>query len=299
MKDQGVPIRVVARRTGLSPHVIRVWERRYKALQPTRTETNRRLYSAEDVEKLNLLQAAISSGHSIGRIAALPVDELRQIVTAETARTHSDRAGSRYLETCMDAVRLLDERKFESELRRAGVVLGHIGVMQRVIAPLLEQIGELWRDGDLRVAHEHMASAVIRSILSSIRDVPELSETAPRIVVTTPSGHLHEFGAMLAANTAASEGWHVVYLGPNLPASEIAGAAFEVKARVVALSLIHPPDDTRVTAELRELRKGIGSDIGIVVGGRSSASYSDVLRDMDAVRVEDLSSFRSALEKWR
>lgn len=299
MKHEGFPIRVVARRTGLSPHVIRVWERRYKAVQPTRSETNRRLYSVEDVEKLNLLQSAISSGHSIGRIAALPVDELRQIVTVETSRTHPDRASARYLEACMDAVRLLDERKFESELRRAGLLLGQIGVMQRVIAPLLEQIGELWREGDLRVAHEHMASAVIRSILSSIRDGSELSETAPRIIVTTPVGHIHEFGALLAANTAGSEGWHVVYLGPNLPAGEIAGAALEVGAKVVALSLIHPPNDARVAAELRELRKGLGSDIAIVIGGRASASYSDALRDVGAVRVEDLSAFRSALEKLR
>lgn len=287
--------------------MIRVWERRYKVVQPMRSKTNRRLYSSRDIEKLNLLQSAIASGHSIGQLASLSMDELRRMVATEAPASRlGSEAGekpvsgsSRFLESCMEAVKRLDERMFESELRRAGVALGQVGLMQKVIAPLLGRIGELWRSGDLRVAHEHMASAVIRSILGSMRESFDSPESAAKIVVATPAGHLHEFGALLAANAASSEGWGVTYLGPNLPAPEIAGAALQSRARAVALSLIYPPGDERVSAELKELRKGLGTEIVIIAGGRASGSYADVLREIGAIRVEDLGAFRSALEGIR
>ena len=74
------PIKIVANKTGLSMHVIRVWEKRYNAVTPERTETNRRLYSTEDILKLQLLSKSIESGHTIGSIAQLNLSELRGLV---------------------------------------------------------------------------------------------------------------------------------------------------------------------------------------------------------------------------
>ena len=63
--DRGHSIKIVAQRTGLSSHVIRVWERRYDAVSPRRTETNRRLYSDGDIERLKLLGEATEIGHTL------------------------------------------------------------------------------------------------------------------------------------------------------------------------------------------------------------------------------------------
>ena len=79
------PIRVVAKRTGLSPHVIRAWEKRYEAVRPTRTPTGRRVYSNEDLERLMLLRQATLLGRSIGQIAKVPTEELRAIVEEDEA----------------------------------------------------------------------------------------------------------------------------------------------------------------------------------------------------------------------
>jgi DNA-binding transcriptional MerR regulator/methylmalonyl-CoA mutase cobalamin-binding subunit len=302
-RRNSLPIRVVSRKTGLSPHVIRAWERRYNAVVPVRSQTNRRLYSEADVEKLNLLQSAISSGHSIGRIASLPVDEIRRLIVAEPpqAAVAEERrvAGvSRHLESCIEAVKQLDETRLEAELGRAGVALGQVGLTQQVIAPLLDCIGNLWRDGELRVAQEHMASAAIRSVLGVMRESFETGG-APRIIVTTPAGHLHEFGALLAANAATWEGWRVTYLGPNLPSAEIAGAVLESGARAVALSLVYPARDSRVVHELKELRRLLGNGVTVLVGGRASGSYAETLQEIAAIRAEDLNVFRSELDSIR
>lgn len=306
MKSEGFPIRVVARRTGLSPHVIRAWERRYKVVEPLRSGTNRRVYSPADVEKLNLLQAAILSGHNIGRLATLTLEELRRMVATDRSedalpegRPTSDAGKSKYVEACLSAVQTLDERQLESELARANLALGHVGLTQKIIAPLLDRIGELWRSGDLPVAHEHMASSVIRSTLGAMREGFDSPESSARIVVTTPAGQLHEFGALLAGSAASSEGWRVTYLGPNLPAAEIAGAARASGAKAVALSVIYPPNDPRLSVELKDLRRLLGSDVALIIGGRAARSYSSVMKEIGAIHIEDLSAFRSQLERLR
>ena len=105
------PIRVVARRTGLSTHLIRMWERRYGAVEPKRTDTNRRLYSDEDIERLTLLRRATLDGESIGQIAGLGTEELKALVRTSApsqstgpVRTADENAVDYHLERCLEIV---------------------------------------------------------------------------------------------------------------------------------------------------------------------------------------------------
>ena len=79
-------INIAAKRSGLTPHVIRVWEKRYNAVTPVRTETNRRQYSDEDIKRLALLREATLGGHKISNIASLPKDTLKSLT--EEDRQH-------------------------------------------------------------------------------------------------------------------------------------------------------------------------------------------------------------------
>ncbi len=67
--DSSFSIQAVAKRTGLTPHVIRAWERRYGAIKPERSPGKHRLYSEAEIERLMILNRAVRSGHSIGKIA--------------------------------------------------------------------------------------------------------------------------------------------------------------------------------------------------------------------------------------
>ena len=78
--EKRFPIKIVAQRTGLSVHAIRVWEKRYQIVTPFRTETNRRLYSEEDIERLRLLNLATKSGYSISSVADLDHKALRDLL---------------------------------------------------------------------------------------------------------------------------------------------------------------------------------------------------------------------------
>jgi DNA-binding transcriptional MerR regulator/methylmalonyl-CoA mutase cobalamin-binding subunit len=306
MTDAHHAIKIVVRRTGLTAHVIRIWEKRYGAVAPQRTGTNRRLYSEAQIERLGLLREVTQAGHSIGQVAKLTTEKLRKLA-AEAAGSNSSVASARqqppltlsFLDEAVAAVKALDAPRLEAALKRAEIALGGQGLLQRVVAPLAQTIGELWRDGSITAAHEHFASAVIRIFLAHAAKPFAAGDSAPVIVVATPTGQIHELGALLVGAAAANLGWHVTYLGASLPAAEIAGAARQNRARVVALSLVYPEDDPRLESELTKLHELLPGEIALLVGGRAMPAYRDVLEKIGALPIKDLAHLFSTLDDLR
>lgn len=296
-------IRVVAERTGLSPHVIRVWEKRYGAVQPERTGSNRRRYSERELQRLLLLARAVAAGHPIGCIARLSDDRLRALASPEGNGATATRADFQPGTACafvgeaLCRVETFDEPGLRRVLNRALVTVGHRGFLCRVAAALIEEVGRQWREGTLTAAHEHFLSGVLRVFLGHFE--PHTPARAPRLVVATPSGQLHELGALLAAAAAAQVGWRPIQLGSNLPAAEIAGAALRTGARAVALSIVYPADDPLLPEELRRLRELLPEKTPILVGGRAAPAYQPVLQEIRAILHADLCSFCDALDKLR
>ncbi len=306
MNDFKHPIRVVAIRTGLSPHVIRAWERRYRAIVPQRTGTNRRLYSDEEIHRLQLLRRATLAGHGIGQIAGLAEADLEKIVAEDqvfSAQQPPKRAEAAnrqspgvVLENCIDAVSEMDSARLEEILSRSMVQFSRPVVVEEVIIPLMTHVGEKWQRGFLKIVHEHIASAVVRNILGNLATSYGSNPSDPCIVVATPAGQVHEFGALAAAVTANSMGWRSVYLGPSLPAEEIAAAVESCGARAVALSVVHPAEDPRVGEEIERLRRLVRDDVTIFVGGRAARNLEHAGDGAKVVFMSDLGALRSRLE---
>ncbi len=306
MSDFHHSIQAVVRRTGLSAHVIRIWEKRYRAVEPERTSTNRRLYSDEQIARLTLLREITLAGQSIGYVAKLPTERLKQLAVtppdgvARAALTvvPAERASS-FIDDSLAAVRALDARALELTLNRSETELGAVGMLLRVAAPLAKAIGDSWREGTITAAHEHFASAVLRTYLAQAAKPFAAGANEPVLIVTTPAGQLHELGALLAAAMAASLGWHVTYLGASLPAPEIAGAAKQNRARAVALSLVYPTDDPRMDGELTRLRDLLPPEVKLIAGGRAITAYRNVLDRIGALQIGDLELLTSALDELR
>lgn len=300
-------IKLVSRRTGLSHHVIRVWERRYGAVKPHRSGSNRRLYSDDEIARLQLLHAATRAGHSIGQIAQLPTEDLLRLVDSERVRKAGivpptpakPKDGAQLVMDAMAALKALDGQALEDILNRAVMELGQSGLLQQIIVPLVEEIGNSWRDGRIKVAHEHVATAVIRTFLGNFSRPYALPETAPAVLATTPAGQLHELGAILVAAAANHHGWRVTYLGPSLPADEIAGAAIQNKVRAVALSIVYPEDDPHLPGELVRLRQLLPPEVVLLVGGRAARAYSESLDRIGAHLLENLRDFYQKLDDIR
>jgi methanogenic corrinoid protein MtbC1 len=208
-------------------------------------------------------------------------------------------APASFLDECVVAIKALDATALEAVLKRAATVLGALGSLQRLIAPLSQVLGELWRDGAITAAHEHFATAVIRAVLGNVAKPFGVPEHAPLLLVATPAGQVHELGALLVAATAVNFGWRVTYLGTSLPAAELAGAAQLSQARAVALSLVYPEDDPQLADELERLREALPAETALLVGGRAMPAYRDALASTRAVCVENLMQLGAALDNLR
>lgn len=298
------PMRVVAQRTGLTPDLLRAWEKRYGAVSPVRSAGGQRHYTDENVARLQLLVRATRGGRQIGQVGALPTAELQRIIEADERAAALDRAPSTdleategFLSAALTAVERFDAYALEQVLRSAALRLPIDEVLDQVMAPLLFTIGSLWHQGKLLPANEHLATVTIRRVLTWMSETGAPHPGSPVLLVATPANQLHELGAMLAATTASGNGWRVVYLGPSLPADELARAARHVKAEAVALSIVFPTDDLAIGEELRRLRAALGPQLGIVVGGSGAHSYMDVLREIGADPLTSVTALRGWLRR--
>jgi len=288
------PIRVVSERTGLTPDILRVWERRYGVVMPGRSEAGQRLYSDADIDRLALLVKATRAGRPVGRTAALSPEELRQLVVEDAERgTARPTPAADYRERAFSAVAELAPERLESVLRSAVLSLGTLGFLDDLVTPLLRRIGEAWHAGEIGIAHEHAASAVVRGLLGWLVNVLEVPTGAPRAVVACVAQERHELGAVLATAAAAHAGWRAAYLGPDLPADQIAEAAVRHDASVVGVSVITPWDRAAVRSELRTLRKALRPRTALLAGGAGVASLGPL--DEGITAVEDLAHWRVLL----
>lgn len=301
------PVRLVAARTGLSPHVLRAWERRYSVVTPIRSDGGQRLYSQLDIERLHRLRVLTDRGHAIGRIAALPLDALvrleQETPPAPPAVRRSEGAGApmqehtvrEFAAAAMRATRQLNGAELQAVLERAAITLGVPDFLEHVVAGTLEDIGKGWVDRTVSVAQEHLATSVFLRVLGWLLKLYEVSGAAPKLVVATPPGQVHELGALMVAVSAAARGWGVVYLGPDLPVAELVAAAQRVEARVVAISAVYDPNGEHLVAAVRETRAELPPQVPLVIGGAAVPGLRSELEGDGIVLLDSLQGLRALL----
>jgi len=246
------PIRVVSRLTGLTSHTIRMWERRYGAVTPSRSDGNTRQYSREDVRRLAQLARATSRGHRIRDVVGLPTEQLQVLLEADSPGQPSVdlRAGDSLAmlrADYLEAVSRLEARLSADILSRAAALLKPYALIFDVVLPTLRETGSRWESGSFTVAHEHLVTFQMRGLLDTLMRLTQTQAGAPRIVVATPPGHLHEFGVLAGALIAAMRGFEPIYLGQNVPEKDLTVSLESSRANVLLLGVIR----TMSAAELR------------------------------------------------
>lgn len=296
------PIGVVAERTGLTPDVLRVWERRYRVVEPNRSPGGQRIYSDADIERLSLLYRATRGGHGISHVAPLGNAKLEELV--REIESSSARLPERFVQTsqpqdsierAMAFTRALDPNGLESVLRRSVAHAGIITFIDAFAAPFLRAVGDSWHAGQLTVAQEHLATAVVQRVVSD--NAPRLAgaDGSPAIVVGTLEGERHATGALMAAATAASDGWRVIYLGADLPSEQIVSAAMRTGARAVGISVVLPLKKSGAATALRALEMGLPSGTKLLVGGAGARGLKAMMAQTGVVFVDSMAEFRVEL----
>lgn len=284
---QSYPIRAVARITGLSVDTLRAWERRYEAVVPTRGDRGR-IYSDADIARLKQLAILVERGHPIGTVASLSSGALTRLIDrSDVLNAAREEMPAADLRTVLRALDKYDLSAIESALARHAAVLPTREFVFAVILPLLRELGNCWEAGMVNPAQEHLVSAIVRSVLGALLRSVARSNGSSRVVFATPAGERHELCLLCAAVLAAADGYSVLYLGPDLPATHIAHAARTSGARSVVLGATTAGAVTR--AEAKQLATRL-SDVDLWIGGPQAADLvSQVGRGRQIHTLDELS----------
>jgi methanogenic corrinoid protein MtbC1 len=285
-------------------------------VDPARSDTKRRLYSDYDIERLRLIRIAKQNGRRLVDVAPLTLEALRDVVSEDSRYDQAqDNQAEVYrpswtsplessgtqddIDAMLFAVQTMDQHRFDQLLQEGLVKQSLPAYLETVIGPLLREIGESTRLGKLRIAHEHMATAHLRTFIGALRFRETYTGNEPKIVITTPTGQLHELGALMIAALVSVDGWLPVYLGPNTPADEIAACALQSGARVVSLSLTYPADDPRIPTELTRLRTQLDGKIPVFIGGSAAAHHQPLIDRLGLIAPSTLNGLRQSLNALR
>ena len=269
------PMRAVTRFTGLSPDVVRVWERRYDAVTPDRTAGRARRYSSTDIRRLLMLNELTRRGHSIGDVARLADDRLRDMLDRDSIlrepmapqfRPDPEANRDGIVAEYLGAMGRFEVRRAQEVLGAAAALLPPTTFLFDVIMPILREVGLRWSRDEMGIAHEHVVSSHVKGFLTGLlRLVPPPAPGAPRLLAATPRNHHHEFGALMAAYLGAVRGWDVVYVGPDIPGDDLRMAADLAGADLIVLSVLRvptPKDLKELATELRALARRVTLWIG-------------------------------------
>jgi len=293
-------VKAAAQKSGVSEHTIRMWERRYQAIIPERTESNRRTYTEEDVKRLSLLKRATDQGHAISMIAEMANEDILAMLSTEIRNSAVIHKPLKELtpptiESAMQAIRDIDNITFENLMQDALTALGDSAFIEKFLSPLLYQIGEGWNDGALRISQEHEAAAAIRTFLGNMIRQSRPSDNAPILLSTTLPGQYHEFGAMIAAIIAGIQGWNAKYPGPNLPPEEIAFLLQRYQANALALSLMYPVSQKTLETYIRAIRQNSSTRSELIIGGTGALAHTDMLAELNVLYIKEWKEFKKIL----
>ncbi len=217
-----VRIGELARRTGVSPELLRAWEQRYGLLRPKRSAGGYRLYSADDERRVGAMTGALGRGISAAQAAKLALGDAVELPSAETlveSLVGFDDVGAH---AALD--RLLSSLTLESVLRDS-------------VLPALRELGERWQRGEITIAQEHFASNLLRGrMLGLARGWNRGS--GPRALLACPAGEQHDLSLIAFGLALREHGWRVTYLGADTPLVTIDETATTLQPDLVVLAAV-------------------------------------------------------------
>lgn len=291
--DKKYSIQFVSRLTGINAHTIRAWEKRYKAVNPTRNHSGKRVFTQEEVDRLSLLAELVNLGNSISDIANLKLVELNALYEeykkkqGSLALEKKDNQQGEPVDTNLTLQNLINgiyNYKLDIisyELDKVKKKLGPRDFALNILSPLLQEVGSLVENKMLNVAQEHSLSAILRFHVGHIlyKQYGNQNGSQISVALATPEDELHEFGILIGALLCAYYNIKFYYFGPNLPAKSLTEAACQTKVNIVILGVTQgyaANKNEKLGDYLANIAESLDGDQQVWVGGINRlSSFAD------------------------
>jgi DNA-binding transcriptional MerR regulator len=259
----------LSRRSGVSPELLRAWERRYGLLSPIRSKGGLRLYSADDLGRVQAMQRLLAEGMAAAEAASVVAGH----ASAPDAPLLDPTRAIAELRAALDA---FDEPAAQALLDQLFATATVDLVLSTVIVPFLHDLGDRWERGEASVAQEHFAGSVIRGRMLGLARGWGLG-VGPVALLACLAGEQHDLGALAFGLALRSRGWRVSYFGADTPLETIKSAAELLDPALVVVAAV---TDDRVRPVAREL-EALAGDFRVALGGAAALTAqldADVLR---------------------
>lgn len=237
----------LSRRTGVATELLRAWERRYGLLAPARTAAGYRLYSGADVRRVGRMRELLATGLSAAEAARAALGEPALGVPETPPASASSEL--------REALERLDDAGAHAAFDRLLGDYSTATVLERVVLPLLHELGEGWARGEVSVAQEHFASHLVRGRLLGLARGWDRG-SGPRAVLACPPGELHDLGLLVFGLALREHGWRITFLGADSPPETVVDTVRRVAPAAVVLAVADPArleGVKRMAAELVDL----------------------------------------------
>jgi MerR family transcriptional regulator, light-induced transcriptional regulator len=276
-------IQVASKLSGVGIHTLRAWEKRYKVVTPKRNDSGRRLYSQEDITKLQLLSELCTLGSSIGTIANKTIEDLRAILKKlgrnefkqngeEIAVIDTQEKSKESLNNLLLGLEYFKLDVISHEITKLKLSSSLKNLVFQVLSPLLSEVGMRVYRKEFSIAQEMALSSILKFHIGQIiyRAYETKSKNPHRIAIAAPESNFNEFGILLSSILCAHYGVNFFYLGANLPASALVDAAKSIEADIVLVYVTEFSAKTRkgfLEEYIFQLDKKLSKDKTIYLGG--------------------------------
>jgi DNA-binding transcriptional MerR regulator len=261
----------LSRRTGVTPELLRAWERRYGLLRPARSAGGFRLYSEADERRVVLMRAHLQRGLAAAEAARRAADQAAAVPgVAENVSAELEDA-ARALRSALDSFAEADGQAALDRLLGGFTIET---VLRDVVIPYLSELGERWADGEATVAQEHFASNVLRGRLLGLARGWDSGE-GPRALLACAPGELHDLGLIAFGLALRRRGWRITFLGPDTPTDTLVDTTRQLEPALVVVSATA----RRRVAPLVDILARLGRHTRVAIAGAgSSQSLADQAR---------------------
>jgi len=243
--------------SGVKAHTIRVWERRYKALKPERSEGNTRYYDGSQLRRLLNIVSLKNDDFKVSALCTMSDEELNGLLEKQLSKDISpDYAIAYLISQCIAASLEFNEEKFDKFFSHAVLRLGIKGTYIRVIYPSLVRLGIMWRKDVLPPAQEHFITNLIRQKLHTAIDaLPPSTQPEKLWLLFLMEDELHETGLLFANYLLRKAGHKVVYLGSNVPFTAIESAVKELNSTKLMFFMVRRDDTDNDLKKINRMKE--------------------------------------------
>lgn len=277
-------IKVVSELTRLPMGTLRAWERRYGFPRPERRrDSNRRLYSAEQLARLQQIAQLLDRGYRPSDVIHKTEPELAQLLGESATPTSGVLATSADVPALLELLAADDAKGIEERLRLAAAAWGAKRFVMELAHPLAQAVGEAWARGELSIRHEHLMTECLTTQLRALLAAHQEVDGSPHVVLGTLPGEGHTLGLQMVAVYLALSAAKPRLLGANTPPDQICSAAQALGASVVGIAVSAVAEMPATRRQLRRLAAGLPPSTALWVGGAGVKALGDLPAPAEAV----------------